>query len=53
MRNPLEQRVFCVIRLGTLNEVTERSVFLNSEEISLTSQFKKGYDLQRTEDFSV
>jgi len=33
MRNPLVQRVFCVIRIGTLNEVTVRSVLLNSEEI--------------------
>jgi len=53
MRNPLVQRVFCVIRIGTLSEVTIRIVFLNLEEISLTSHFTKGYGLQRTEDVSV
>jgi hypothetical protein len=42
-----------VIRVGSLNEVTVRNVFLNSEEISLTSEFTKGYDLHRTEDVSV
>jgi len=36
MRNPLVQRGFCVIRIGTLNGVTVRSVFINSEEISVT-----------------
>jgi len=53
VRNPLVQRVICVTRVGTLNKVTVRSVFLNSEEIFLTWQFTKGYDLQRTEDVSV
>ena len=35
MRNPLKKRVFCVVRVYALNVVTLRSVFLNSEEISL------------------
>jgi hypothetical protein len=53
VRNPLVQRVICVTRVGTLNKVTVRNVFLNSEEFFLTWQFTKGYDLQRTEHVSV